>query len=261
MKQVDQKVAIVTGAARGLGEAIARLFVAEGAQTIIADVNRDRGESLAANLGESASFEYLDVTLEENWVDVISRVVARFGRLDILVNNAAVIEIGSIETQSAEQWDLVNNVISKGTFFGCKHAVRSMKTTGGGSIVNVSSLASVQGEPYNVAYVAAKGAVESLTRSVAVHCAQSRLNIRCNSVHPGAIETPLMDEFPDKVAAAQKLGFEMLPNLGSANSYVAKAEEIAPSILYLASDAAKWVNGTRLMVDNTMSVTTGAVPG
>jgi 3(or 17)beta-hydroxysteroid dehydrogenase len=260
MTQLQDKIAIVTGGAKGLGAAIAQLFVKEGARVILTDVDAASGAETARRLGERASFERHDVRLESEWERIIGLTVAKFGRLDVLVNNAGVIEIGNIETQTAEQWRLVNSVIADGAFFGCKHAVRTMKTTGGGTIVNVASIASIQGEPYVAAYCAAKGSVEALTRSVAVHCAQMRYNIRCNSIHPAKIETPLTADIPGKFKAAVQSGMKLPDQLGSVTSYTAQPEEIAPAVLYLASDASKYVNGTRLVIDNTMSITTGSVP-
>jgi 3(or 17)beta-hydroxysteroid dehydrogenase len=259
MNQLQGKIAVVTGGAKGLGAAIGRLFVAEGARVILTDVD-ESGAQTALALGENARFVRHDVRLESEWERIIGAVVAEFGRLSILVNNAGVIEIGNIETQTAEQWRRVNSVIADGAFFGCKHAVRTMKDTGGGTIVNVASIASIQGEPYVAAYCAAKGAVEALTRSVAVHCAQMRYNIRCNSLHPAKIETPLVADIPAKFKEAVRDGMKLPAQLGSVDSYTAQPEEIAPAVLYLASDASKYVNGTRLVIDNTMSITTGSVP-
>jgi 3(or 17)beta-hydroxysteroid dehydrogenase len=260
-KQLEGRIAIVTGGAKGLGEAIVRLFVAEGARVVIADLDRQAGARLAAELGEAAAFEPLDVTAESQWEALMARTVARIGKLSVLVNNAGIVEVGNIETQTAEQWRRVNAVISDGTFFGCKHAVRSMKESGGGTIVNIASIASIQGEPYVAAYVAAKGAVEALTRSVAVHCVQMKYGIRCNSVHPGPIRTPLVAGMGQKFKEAIRGGMKLPEGLGSMSSYSATPEEIAPAVLYLASDASKWVNGTRLVIDNTMSVTSGSAPG
>jgi 3(or 17)beta-hydroxysteroid dehydrogenase len=260
MSQLKDKTAIVTGGAKGLGEAVVRLFLAEGANVVISDVDAECGERLAAELGDKVVFKRHDVRSESDWERVIAETVAQFGRLDVLVNNAAVVEIGNIETQTAEQWRFVNAVIADGTFFGCKHAVRTMKHTGGGTIVNVASIASLQGEPYVAAYSAAKGAVEALTRSVAVHCAQMKIPVRCNSLHPGPIKTPLVQGMGAKFKAAVDAGMELPAGLGSMNSYKATPEEIAPGVLYLASPASKWVNGTRLVIDHTMTVTTGTVP-
>jgi 3(or 17)beta-hydroxysteroid dehydrogenase len=258
-QQMGGKIALVTGGAKGLGEAVVRLFVAEGATVVISDVDAENGSRVAASLGGHARFERHDVSVEGQWETIIADTVRRFGRLDVLINNAGVVEVGNIETQTAEQWRFVNSVVSDGTFFGCKHAVRAMKSAGG-SIVNVSSVASLQGEPYCAAYVAAKGAVEALTRAVAVHCAQMRYPVRCNSLHPGSISTPMVESFGPKFAAARQSGFELAPAFANMISYSAAPEDIAPAVLYLASPISKWVNGTRLVIDNTQSITRGNVP-
>jgi 3(or 17)beta-hydroxysteroid dehydrogenase len=260
MDQLANKTAIVTGGAKGLGAAVAALFVKEGARVVITDVDSVAGEAVAEQLGERAVFRRHDVSVESEWQSIVAATVADFGKLDILVNNAGVIEIGNIETQTAAQWRLVNAVIADGTFFGCKHAIAAMKQSGGGCIVNVASIASLQGEPYVAAYCAAKGAVESLTRSIAVHCAQMRYNIRCNSIHPAKIATPLTAGIPKKFKSAVQNGMRLPEQLGSVDSYTMQPEEVAPAVLYLSSDASKYVNGARLVIDNTMSITTGLVP-
>lgn len=259
-RQLEGKVAVVTGGARGLGAAVVRLFVNEGATVIISDIEDAAGQALAGELAPHAIFRHHDVTDESAWETVLDEVLRNYGHLDILVNNAAIIEVGNIEAQTAEQWRRVNAVIADGTFFGCKHAVRRMKATGGGSIVNVASVGSLQGEPYVAAYVAAKGAVEALTRSVAVHCAQLRYNIRCNSLHPGPIGTPMVEGLGQQFADARAAGMQFPEGFGSRQGYRATPEEVAPSVLYLASDASRWVSGTRLVADYTMSVTSATVP-
>jgi 3(or 17)beta-hydroxysteroid dehydrogenase len=225
---------------------------------VISDVDTESGERLAREIGPATRFKRHDVSQESEWQRIIGETVSELGRLDVLVNNAAIADVGNIETQTAEQWRRVNAVISDGAFFGCKHAVLAMKASGG-TIVNVSSVASFQGEPYVVAYSAAKGAVEALTRSVAVHCAQLKIPIRCNSLHPGPIQTPMVEEMSKRFKEAVKEGMQLPPGLTSP-SYRAAPEDIATSVLYLASDASKWVNGARLVVDHTMSVTRGTVP-
>jgi 3(or 17)beta-hydroxysteroid dehydrogenase len=260
LNQLAGKVAIVTGGAKGLGEAVVRLFVAEGASVVISDVDAAAGERLAAELSGRAFFERHDVSSESEWERVVAGTIARSGQLNVLVNNAAIVEVGNIETQTAEQWRRVNAVISDGTFFGCKHAVLAMKAGNGGTIVNIASVASLQGEPYVAAYSAAKGAVEALTRAVAVHCAQLKYPIRCNSLHPGPIRTPMVAELSARLQEAARQGMKMPPALSGASSYSAAPEEIATSVLYLASEASKWVNGTRLIIDNTASITRGSVP-
>jgi len=183
--RLANKVAIITGAAKGLGEANSRLFAAEGAYVIMTDVDVKNGERVASEIGDKATFYKQDVRDEDGWITLIKQVMSDHGKLDILVNNAGVVEAGTIETQSAEEYRFVMAVSVDGTFFGCKHAIPAMKETGG-SIINMASIASVQGAPNVIAYCAAKGAVESLSRGIAAHCANHKLNIRCNSVHPSA---------------------------------------------------------------------------
>ena len=181
MGRLQGKVAIITGAAKGLGEADARMFAREGATVILTDMDADNGERVAGEIGGSAEFHVQDVRDEQGWEDLIADVVSRHGKLDILVNNAGVVEPGTIETQTAEEYRFVMAVSADGAFFGCKYAVPAMKISGGGAIINMCSIASIVGEPIVVAYAMAKGAIESLTRSVAVHCANNQYNIRCNS--------------------------------------------------------------------------------
>lgn len=256
---MKDKIAIVTGGAKGLGAAIVRLFVEKGARVVIADVDAACGEALAEQLAGRAVFKQLDVTSEDNWERVMEETLDEFGRLDCLVNNAGIVEIGDIECQTTEEWHRVNAIVSDGTYFGCRYAVRAMKVAGG-TIVNVASVSSLQGESYAVAYTASKGAVESLTRAVAVHCAQQKYPIRCNSIHPGGIATPLVDVMRPKIEKAVKAGMKMPAFLSYAGGYTAEPEDIAQSVLFLASDQSKWVNGTRLVVDNTTTVTRGGVP-
>ncbi len=252
------KVAIITGAAKGLGEADARMFAREGATVILTDVDALNGNRLAAEIGGNAEFHVHDVRHEAGWITLIDDVVARHGKLDILVNNAGVVEPGTIETQTEAEYRFVMAVSADGAFFGCKHAVRVMKNRGGGSIVNMCSIASVQGEPITLAYSAAKGAVESLTRSVAVHCANNHYNIRCNSVHPAGILTPMVMGFIEKAGA--------IPDLRPASeppgpSKLGEPDDIAHTVLFLASDESKFINGAAIRVDNAKSIVEGVVPG
>lgn len=258
MNRLAGKVAIITGAAKGLGEADARLFAAEGARVVLTDVDEANGARVAAEIGTMAQFVRHDVRVEAEWQAVIGRVMAEHGRLDILVNNAGVVEPGTIETTTADDYRFVMAVSADGTFFGCKHAIPAMRASGGGSIVNMASIASLQGESLVAAYCAAKGAVEALTRSVAVHCAQGGMNIRCNSVHPSGMDTPMVRDFAGKVMAA---GLAPPPGASPHGaSPLGSAEDIAWAVLYLASDEARFVNGQRIVVDNAMSVTAGHVP-
>lgn len=259
MGRLAGKVAIVTGAAKGLGEATARRFAAEGARVVLTDVDTVNGTRVAGEIGDPARFVLQDVAEEASWASLIAGVMEAEGRLDVLVNNAGVVEAGTIESTSAQDYRFVMAVSADGTFFGCKHAIPAMRRSGGGSIINLASIASIQGESLVAAYCAAKGAVEALTRSVAVHCSQGRMNIRCNSVHPSGMDTPMVRSMGGKVVAA---GLAPPPGATSphGSSPLGAASDIANAILYLASDESRFVNGQKLVVDNAMSVTAGYVP-
>ena len=255
MGRLKDKVAIITGAAKGLGEANSRLFVSEGAHVIMTDVDTKNGERVAAEIGEKATFYKQDVRDEDGWVSLINQVMADHGRLDILVNNAGVVEAGTIETQSAEDYRFVMAVSVDGTFFGCKHAIPAMKKSGG-SIINMASIASVQGAPNVIAYCAAKGAVESLSRGIAAHCANNKLDIRCNSIHPSAILTPMVKSMPEKIAKA-KIGNDN-PSMVKAMK-IGEPNDVANTVLFLASDESKFISGTRIIIDNGLSTVTGHI--
>ena len=255
MGRLENKVAIITGAAKGLGEANSRLFAAEGALVIMTDVDVENGERVASEIGDKATFYKQDVRDEDGWIALIKQVMSDHGKLDVLVNNAGVVEAGTIETQSAEEYRFVMAVSVDGTFFGCKHAIPAMKKTGG-SIINMASIASVQGAPNVIAYCAAKGAVESLSRGIAAHCANNKLNIRCNSVHPSAILTPMVKSMPEKIAKA-KLGNDN-PSMVKAMK-IGEPNDVANAILFLASDESKFISGTRVVIDNGLSTVTGHI--
>jgi len=260
MGRLAGKVAIVTGAAKGLGEADVRAFIREGAIVWLTDVDAENGERVAAELGDRARFRRHDVRDEAAWVALIDEVMATDGRLDVLVNNAGVVEMHSPETIGADDLRFVMSVSVDGPIWGIKHAIPAMRKSGGGSIINMSSIASLQGEHYVAGYCAAKGAIEAYTRAVAVHCAQSGDAIRCNSVHPSGIDTPMVRSVPGKMATA-KLPPLGNPGEGAGNNPLGAAEDIANLVLFLASDESRFINGQRHVVDNTASVTQGAVPG
>ena len=247
MARLAGKIAIITGAAKGLGEADARLFAKEGATVILTDMDVENGQRVAEEIGGNAEFHQQDVCDEERWIELIGDVVARHGKLDILVNNAGIVHAGNIETQTTEEYRQIMAVSSDGTFFGSKHAVLAMKETGGGSIINMASVASLRGESNVLAYCAAKGAVEGMTRGIAVHCVLSGYNIRCNSIHPGTIWTPMVknimgERMPEGVEPTA------LPRMGVPN-------DIAYAALYLASDESKHVNGIEVRIDNAHTIT------
>ena len=243
-------MAVITGAGSGLGAASARRLHAEGAVVVITDRVRDRGEVVAAELGERAEFRALDVTQEAEWIEVLDAVVAKHGRLDVLVNNAGVGVVGDVESTTLEQWRFVHAVNTEGTFLGCKHAIRLMKPRGGGSIVNVSSVAGMIGAPNLAAYCSSKGGVRTFTKSAAIHCAKSGYGIRVNSVHPAFIDTPMVD----KMVQASKDPEKAKANLAKPIPLgrIGEPEDVAAAVAYLASDDAKFVTGTELLVDGGM---------
>lgn len=257
MGRLDNKVAIITGASKGLGEADARLFAKEGAKVVLTDVDVENGERVAHEIGDAARFVKQDVRDPKGWEVLIKQTVDDFGGLNILVNNAGVVEAGDIETQTIEEYEFVMDVSAKATFLGCQTALPAMVESGSGSIINMASIASVQGEPFVVAYCAAKGAVEALSRSVAVHCTKKKYNIRCNSVHPSGIITPMVMSMAEKAA---KAGILPPDDQAAGMSKLGEPNDIAYTVLFLASDESKFINGAQIRVDNAMSVISGVVP-
>jgi 3(or 17)beta-hydroxysteroid dehydrogenase len=251
MGRVSGKVALITGAAAGLGRADAIALVREGARVCITDVSAAAGEELALELNRmhaaSAHFIRQDVREEDQWIAVIEEVKRRFGALHILVNNAGLVVMANPETTTLEQFRLHQSVMSEGVFLGCKHAIPAMRDAGGGSIINMSSIASHLGYPVYFAYSAAKGAVRSMTKSVAVHCQMNKYNIRCNSIHPGAMHTNMVE------GSAKELGIP-LSAFEQAPTGLGKPEDVANLVLFLASDESRFVNGAELMIDNALLV-------
>ncbi|MBY0508644.1 MAG: SDR family oxidoreductase [Rhodospirillaceae bacterium] len=247
--RLEGKVAIVTGAASGIGAATARLMAREGAWVLMTDVQDAAGEALAREIGKAAKFVHHDVAEEADWKAVMQVATQDLGGLDILVNNAGVLVYGTIESSTVADFRRAHAVMVEGTFLGCHHALREMRKGGGGSIINLSSIAAQLGQAHLLPYSAAKGAVRSLTKSVAVHCQMHKYNIRCNSVHPGPIHTAMFEDV--KIASQKHLlpEFQKGSPVGRANP-----EEVANMILYLASDESKFVNGAEMVIDNAMSV-------
>jgi 3(or 17)beta-hydroxysteroid dehydrogenase len=254
MGRVTDKVAIITGGASGLGLASARRLADEGATVVIADSNVTQGKLAASDIPR-ARFELLDVTCEANWIALIDKVLADFGRLDVLVNNAGIVQLASIEDTTEEMWRQVNAVGTDGTFFGCKHALCAMKAAGRGSIINMCSTASIQGGPGIFAYAASKSAIRGMTKSVAVFSVQSGYGVRCNSIHPGNMRTPMLQGVQDTVR-------ENDPDAAAAmdDVWVGEPIDVANMVLFLASDESAAVNGAALVVDNTTTITEGVVP-
>jgi len=254
MGRVANKVALISGAASGLGLASARRLAEEGAKVILADINAEAGAAAAATI-EGAGFETLDVTSEQSWIQLVDKIIADYGKLDVLFNCAGIVQLASIEDTSEALWRKINAVGTDGTFFGCKHALRVMKAAGSGSIINMCSTASIQGGPNIFAYAASKSAIRGMTKSIACLSAQQGYGVRCNSVHPGNMDTPMLqgmrkivqENKPEAMAAMDKL-------------WVGEPVDVANMVLFLASDESRSVNGAELVIDNTTTITEGAVP-
>ena len=236
------KIVIVTGGARGMGAATARLFAHEGATVIVADLAESGGTALAAELGGAASFHPLNVTIEAQWEQLVREVSARHGRIDGLVNNAGILHFCGLEELAEADFDRVLSVNLKGTFFGLKHVGRLMKRARAGAIVNISSIDGLVGVAGMSTYAATKFAVTGYTRSLALEVGQ--LGIRVNAVHPGIIATPLVASVSEKVHARlqRALDRQAIPRMG-------RPQEIANAALFLASDEASYVTGASLVVD------------
>ena len=244
--RLENKVAFISGGARGMGACEARLFAAEGARVAIGDVLREEGERLAAEIGEAGGeciFVQLDVTSLAKWESAIAATVQRFGKLDILVNNAGVGARNMlIENTSAEDWDQVMDINAKGVFLGTKAAIPEMRKAGGGSIINISSQLGLVGvDNSSPQYQASKGAVRLFTKATAIQYA--RESIRANSVHPGPIVTP-MTEGGRADAQRHQVTIERIP-LGR----YGEPEEVANGVLFLASDESLFMTGSELVID------------
>ncbi len=251
MQRLHNKVALVTGAASGIGADIASRLRAEGAVVFIADVDRANGTRLAEALGQGAIFVQLDVTQEESWGQAMAAVQAQSGRLDILVNNAGITLPGTVESLSLADWRRTLDVDLTGVFLGCRHGIAAMKA-GGGSIINISSAYGIKADPDTVAYNAAKSAVVLMTKSIALHCARSRYDITCNIVHPGVVRTPMMDAYlaaaPDPEAEAQRwMDMHPIGRLGT-------PADISAVVAFLASPEARFTTGASYVVDGGISL-------
>jgi NAD(P)-dependent dehydrogenase (short-subunit alcohol dehydrogenase family) len=242
----DGKVALVTGAASGIGKETARQFAAEGAWVAVADINEAAGQAAAHALGPSGFFVQLDVTNEQSWQDALAAVEARFGGLHVLVNAAGISPGDTIEDASLEHWHHVHAICLDGVFLGCKHGIPLIDRSGGGSIVNISSVAGLLGVPHLSSYSSAKAGVRNLTKSMAMHCTRRGYNIRCNSIHPGSVETPILQQvhpgpMEERHIQARAKAIPM--------RRIGQPIEIAKPILFLASDDASFITGTELVVD------------
>lgn len=246
-------MALVTGGASGLGKAIARRLVSEGAVVVITDVQRELGQQTALEYG--LTFLEQDVCDEAQWASIVGTVEQHFGKLDILVNNAGILgpkDLITPENTRYADWRKIFNVNVDSVFLGCRAAIPAMRRAGGGAIVNMSSVAGLLASPYATAYGASKATVRQLTKTVAQHCAQEKLNIRCNSVHPGNVRTPLLEKSLEQAAKARGVSVDTIAAERAASTPLGDfttAEDVAAAVCFLVSHDARHITGDKIVVD------------
>jgi len=259
MGRVEDKVVIVTGAARGIGRADALLLAREGARVIATDVIEDEEGILAAQGIELLAHDVRD---ESAWEALVGNAVEKYGRLDVLVNNAGVIHVGDPVTFDLGEWRHMSEVNIEGMMLGCKHALLAMTKTGSGSIINMSSVAARSGLYFYSGYCASKGAIAAYSKSVAVYCAQNKLGIRCNTIHPGGIETPLVENLAvelDERSASMRLPPQSPVSPDGPTMRFGEPDDIAYAVVYLASEESKFMSGSEIYIDNTATITAASV--
>jgi len=251
---LENKVALVTGGASGIGKAIAERLGSDGARVVITDIQDKLGQSVAAEM--HCEFFKHDVVDEQQWRDVVQRIRDSYGGLHILVNNAGVLsppsEEANPETSSLKDWRRIFAVNVEGVFLGCKTAIPAIHASGGGSIINMSSVAALLATPFAMAYGASKASVRQLTKSVAQHCAERELNIRCNSVHPGIVRTEALDKAFEEAATQRGVAIEMILKERQAAvplGEFTRVQEIAAAVSFLASDKSRHMTGAQLVID------------
>ena len=243
MGRLQGKVAIISGGARGLGADEAKLFVEEGASVVFGDILDEEGRKLEAEINESggtAQYIHLDVTKEHDWENAVTKAVSTYGKLDILVNNAGILIMKGLEETESSDWDDIQEVNSKGVFLGTKAVISAMRNAGGGSIINISSVAGLIGSRFT-AYGASKGVVRLLSKSTAVQYGPE--GIRCNSVHPGIIETNMTERLIG-TSEARQAQLDRTPL-----NIIATSRDVSFGVLYLASDESRYVTGSELVID------------
>jgi 3alpha(or 20beta)-hydroxysteroid dehydrogenase len=234
MGRVEDKVVLISGGARNIGGASARMLVAEGAKVVIGDLLDDEGRALADELGDNARYVHLDVTSEEEWAAAVAFTIAEFGKLNVLFNNAGIFNGGQVQRYKAEQWQQMIDVNLTGAFFGAKASADAIIAAGGGSIINTSSIEGLRGTPWAHGYVASKWGLTGLTKSLAMELAPQ--GVRVNSIHPGRISTPATDQMPA----------DLIPiPLGRPG----RPEEVATFVVFLASDESSFTTGSEFVVD------------
>lgn len=263
MTRLNGKVALVTGAAQGIGEAISRMFVSEGAIVWLTDIKD--GTAVAVGLGSSARFAKLDVREEGQWASCIDAVMKRDGKLNVLVNNAGItgFENGHVahdpENASLDDWRKVHATNLDGVFLGCRAAIRAMRTAGAGAIINISSRSGLVGIPAAAAYASSKAAVRNHSKTVALWCAQQNLGIRCNSIHPAAILTPIWEPMLGESQEREKRMAALVKDTPLRR--FGTPEEVAAMAVYLASDEAAYVTGSEFNIDGGLLAGSAVSPG
>ncbi len=263
-KRLNGKVALVTGAAQGIGRETAFLFAREGATVIVSDINDSLGRQVAKEIGGACLYQHLDVANENDWINVTTAILKEFGKLNILVNNAGITgfhgDFGPQDPENAtlESWRKVHAVNSDGVFLGCKYALKTMKSSENGSIINISSRSGLVGIPGACAYAASKAAVRNHSKSVALYCTQQSYPIRCNSIHPAAILTPMWDPMlgygPDRESKIAQIAKDIpMQKMG-------ESIDVANAALFLASDESKYITGIELTVDGGILAGSSAAP-
>lgn len=258
MDRVKGKVAIITGAARGLGKAQALLLAKEGAKVIVTDIDETEGNKVAEEMrhgGGEAIYVKHDVTNEQGWSEVIEKILSEFGGLDVLVNNAGVMLRKAIEDMSLEEWRWVMGVNLDGVFLGTKHAIGAMKKNGGGSIINMSSIGGIVSLAADTsAYAASKGAVRLFSKATAIECSRAGhdYNIRVNSVHPGFILTEMLEGIFQTEVESTGSTYEEVKKIREDRTPIGRLgnpEDVAYAVLYLASDESKYITGSEIVID------------
>lgn len=252
MADLSEKKCLVTGGARGIGEAIARKFAAEGANVLVADINTAAGERVAHEIG--GGFVRLDVSSETEWREVVDEIAAQWHRIDVLVNNAGVGDLGrgaTAETTQLEDWKRYFSINMDGTFLGCRTCLPTMKAHGG-SIINMSSIAALVPVPFHVGYAASKAAVYHFTQSLALHCAEQGYRIRCNTIHPGQVRTEMLNSILRDMSESEQVPEDDIEQLMLSKIPLGEwgtEDDIAEAALFLASDRSRYMTGDRLVID------------
>ncbi len=249
MARLEGKVALISGGAKGQGATEARMFAREGAKIVIGDLLDTEGHAVAAEIAEAGGdcvYVHLDVTSEDDWRKAVETAVSEYGKVDVLVNNAGIIESGRVEEVTVEQWDAVLDVNAKGVFLGTKAVIAEMRKAGGGSIINISSTSGIVGSVNTTAYNASKGAVRLLTKSTALQYGKE--GIRANSIHPGPIDTDMMQRVWQHPLRSREETEARIP-LG----HVGEVEDVSYAALFLASDESKFMTGSEMVIDGGMT--------